>query len=125
MLSLPRKPRPPCALLPVYLVAVNYYARNDPLVKLDRRAAELMKLTNNTKFQEVIFGLFLCSFVPSKLFEVCCLSSCTDVNTTSALAYCGVSLSLCMARIGVLVPACALSAALLSAASGCLAFYSN
>ncbi|CAM9724943.1 unnamed protein product, partial [Scytosiphon promiscuus] len=32
---------------------VNYYARNDPLVKLDRRAAELMKLTNNTKFQEV------------------------------------------------------------------------
>ncbi|CAN0229874.1 unnamed protein product, partial [Ectocarpus sp. 12 AP-2014] len=32
---------------------VNYYARNDPLVKLDRRAAELMKLTNNTKFQEI------------------------------------------------------------------------
>ncbi|CAM9664883.1 unnamed protein product [Hapterophycus canaliculatus] len=32
---------------------VNYYARNDPLVKLDRRAAELMKLTNDTKFQEV------------------------------------------------------------------------
>lgn len=35
------------------LFKVNYYARNDPLVKLDRRAAELMKLTNNTKFQEV------------------------------------------------------------------------
>lgn len=34
-------------------VAVNYYARNDPLVKLDRRAAELMKLTSDTKFQEV------------------------------------------------------------------------
>lgn len=36
------------------LTAVNYYARNDPLVKLDRRAAELMKLTNDSNFQEVI-----------------------------------------------------------------------
>lgn len=36
------------------VATVNYYARNDPLVKLDRRAAELMKLTNNTKFQEVM-----------------------------------------------------------------------
>ncbi|CAM9217967.1 unnamed protein product [Ectocarpus fasciculatus] len=36
-----------------YFSGLNYYARNDPLVKLDRRAAELMKLTNNTKFQEI------------------------------------------------------------------------
>lgn len=42
---------------------VNYYARNDPLVKLDRRAAELMKLTNNTKFQEVMLEPFKYSLV--------------------------------------------------------------
>ena len=38
------------------LFSVNYYARNDPLVKLDRRAAELMKLTNDTEFQEVFIA---------------------------------------------------------------------
>lgn len=48
------RPLPVFVLCPVVLVVVNYYARNDPLVKLDRRAADLMKLTNNTKFQEVV-----------------------------------------------------------------------
>lgn len=44
-----------CCTTTIVLVSmtVNYYARNDPLVKLDRRAAELMKLTNDTRFQEV------------------------------------------------------------------------
>lgn len=50
------------------LLPVNYYARNDPLVKLDRRAAELMKLTSNTKFEEVCSaGVYIC---PCQ--HVCC-----------------------------------------------------
>lgn len=37
-------------------ISVNYYARNDPLVKLDRRAAELMKrLTTDSDFEAVSF----------------------------------------------------------------------
>ncbi|CAN0312189.1 unnamed protein product, partial [Discosporangium mesarthrocarpum] len=33
--------------------AVNYYARNDPLVMVDRRAAVMMKATSNTEYQEM------------------------------------------------------------------------
>ncbi|KAG5189534.1 hypothetical protein JKP88DRAFT_301534 [Tribonema minus] len=42
---------------------VNYYARNDPLVILDRRAASLMKGAANETYQEVVYAKHNTTFV--------------------------------------------------------------
>lgn len=59
----------------VVIFSVNYYARNDPLVKLDRRAAELMRLTSNTTVQAVSSSVLLTAGVggpdQSELLRIC------------------------------------------------------
>jgi hypothetical protein len=46
-----------------FVVKVNYYARNDPLVFFDRRAASLMKQTENCTYQEVTYAKHNTTFV--------------------------------------------------------------
>jgi hypothetical protein len=47
----------------VIISTVNYYARNDPLVFFDRRAASLMKQTENCTYQEVTYAKHNTTFV--------------------------------------------------------------
>jgi hypothetical protein len=42
---------------------VNYYARNDPVLFVDKRASDLMRLTENITFSEVTYSKHNTSFV--------------------------------------------------------------